>query len=76
MGAEGFVCAGETQNALNAMKDAVSKTLDAIIETIRDPNHPFRKLDHQPQKSRKNRYERRKIKEFMHLQDWQTEEAT
>ena len=65
----GFVCAGETQTAINAM----SKTLDVIIETIRDPRHPFRKLGHQPKKALKNRYERRKIKEFLHLSDWQTE---
>lgn len=54
----------------------MSKTLEVINETIRDPNHPFPKLDHQPKKPRKNRYERRKIKEILHLFDWQTEEAT
>ena len=57
------------------MKNAMSKTLDVIIETIRDPKHPFRKLDHQPKKALKNRYERRKIREFLHLQDWQDEGA-
>lgn len=67
---------GKTQHAKTAMRDAMSKTLDVIIETIRDPKHPFRKLDHQPKKALKNRYERRKIKEFLHLQDWQLEEAT
>ena len=51
----------------------MSNTLDVINETIRDPKHPFRKLEHQPKKARKNRYERRKIKEFLHLQDWQDE---
>lgn len=55
----------------------MSKTLDVITETIRDAKHPFRKLEHQPKKALKNRYERRKIKEFLHLQDWtdMTEEA-
>ena len=49
--------------------------MDVIIETIRDPKHPFRKLDHQPKKALKNRYERRKIREFLHLQEWQDEGA-
>jgi hypothetical protein len=62
---------GTTQNALIAM----SKTLDVVNETIRDPKHPFRKTEHQPKKALKNRYERRKIKEFLHLQDWLAEEA-
>ena len=51
------------------------KTLDAITEAIRDPKHPFRKVDHQPKKALKHRYERRKIKAFLHLNDLQTEEA-
>lgn len=53
----------------------MSKTLDVVIETIRDPKHPFRKLEHQPKKALKNRYERRKIREILHLQDWQDEVA-
>ena len=59
------------QNATRAM----TKTLEAISETIRDPKHPFRKTDDQPRKPLKHRYERRKIKEFLHMGDWQTEEA-
>ncbi len=51
----------------------MSKALENINETIRDPKHPFRKLEHQPKKALKNRYERRKIKEFLHLYDWQDE---
>jgi hypothetical protein len=62
---------GQTQTAPNAM----SKTLDVIIEIIRDPRHPFRKLGHQPKKALKNRYERRKVREFLHLSEWRTEEA-
>jgi hypothetical protein len=53
----------------------MSKTLDAIAEAIRNPKHPFRKVDHQPKKALKHRYERRKIKAFLHLSDLQTEEA-
>jgi hypothetical protein len=53
----------------------MSKTLDVIAEAIRNPKHPFRKVDHQPKKALKHRYERRKIKAFLHLNDLQTEEA-
>jgi hypothetical protein len=55
---------------------AMTKTLEAISEAIRDPKHPFRKADNQPRKQLKHRYERRKIREFLHLGDWKTEEAT
>jgi len=54
---------------------AMMKTIEAISEAIRDPKHPFRKAEHQPKKARKNRYERRKIKEYLHLGDWMAEEA-
>jgi hypothetical protein len=53
----------------------MTKTLDVIDETVKDPNHPFRKVDNQPKKALKHRYERRKIKEYLHLADWLTEEA-
>jgi hypothetical protein len=50
------------------------KTLEAIGEAVRNPKHPFRKTEHQPKKALKNRYERRKIKEYLHLGDWLAEE--
>ena len=50
------------------------KTLDVISEAVRNPKHPFRKTEHQPKKALKNRYERRKIKEFLHMRDWLAEE--
>jgi hypothetical protein len=53
---------------------AMMKTLEVIGEAVRDPKHPFRKTEHQPKKARKNRYERRKIKEFLHMADWLAEE--
>ncbi|MCX8155912.1 MAG: hypothetical protein N3J91_05590 [Verrucomicrobiae bacterium] len=49
------------------------KTLDAISDTIRNPKHPFRKTDCRPKKAQKNRYERRKVKEYLHLGDWEEE---
>lgn len=48
----------------------MSKTLDAITEIIRNPKHPFRKADDRPVKAQRNRYERRKIKEYIKLSDW------
>jgi hypothetical protein len=49
------------------------KTLDAISDTIRNPKHPFRRTDCRPKKAQKNRYERRKVKEYLHLGDWEEE---
>jgi hypothetical protein len=54
----------------------MTKSLDVISETIRNPKPPFRKVDNQPKKPLKHRYERRKIKEYLHLGDWVTIEAT
>ena len=53
----------------------MTKTLDVINETVINPKHPFRKTDNQPKKALKHRYERRKIKAYLHLGDWLTEEA-
>ena len=50
------------------------KTLEFMGEAIRNPKHPFRKTEHQPKKARKNRYERRKIKEYLHLTDLLSDE--
>jgi hypothetical protein len=55
---------------------AMTKSLEVLTEAVRDPKHPFRKVDDQPKKPQKHRYERRKIKEFLHLGDWLTVEAT
>ena len=51
------------------------KTMEVISEAVRNPKHPFRKADNQPKKSQKNRYERRKINEYLHLGDWAAEDA-
>jgi hypothetical protein len=55
---------------------AMTKSLEVISEAIRNPKHPFRKVDNQPKKPRKHRYERRKIKEYLHLGELVTSEAT
>ena len=50
------------------------KTLEFMGEAIRNPKHPFRKMENQPKKARKNRHERRKIKEYLHFPDLLSEE--
>ncbi len=51
------------------------KTLAVMAETIRNPKHPFRKTEHHTKKSLKNRHERRKIREYLQLGDWLSEET-
>ena len=51
------------------------KTMEAISDALRNPKHPFRKADFRPKKAQKSRYERRKIKEYLHLSDTLTEET-
>jgi hypothetical protein len=57
-------------------KNAMTKSLEVISEAIRNPKHPFRKVDNQPKKPLKHRYERRKIREYLHLGEWVAGEAT
>jgi hypothetical protein len=54
----------------------MTKTLEVISEVIRNPKHPFRKVDSQPKKPRKHRYERRKIHAYLQLGEWASGEAT
>jgi len=53
----------------------MTKTLDVISDAVRNPKHPFRKADSRPNKAQKSRYERRKIKEYLHLGDWMNEQS-
>ena len=48
----------------------MTKTMDALTEIDRNPKHSFRKADDRPAKAQKHRYERRKIKEYIKLNDW------
>lgn len=52
----------------------MSKLVEPIPEVVCDPKHPFRKIENLPRKAKRHRYERRKIKEYLHLTDWLTEE--
>lgn len=45
----------------------MTKSLEVISEAIRNPKHPFKKVDSQPKKPLKHRYERRKIREYLSL---------
>jgi len=60
----------------NKGNQTMTKSLEVISEAVRNPKHPFRKVDNQPKKPRKHRYERRKIREYLHLTDWVAGEAT
>ncbi len=58
------------QNLNKETKQAMTKSLEVITEAVRNPKHPFRKVDNQPKKPLKHRYERRKIRTYLHLGDW------
>jgi len=51
------------------------KTLETINEAVGNPKHPFRKTDSHPKKAVKHRYERRKIRSYLQLTDWLSEET-
>jgi hypothetical protein len=63
-------------NLNKEIHQAMTKSLEVISEAIRNPKHPFRKVDNQPKKPLKHRYERRKIKEYLHLGEVVAGEAT
>ena len=48
----------------------MTKSIDAIIEIVRNPKPSFRKTADRQAKAQKHRYERRKIKEYIKLSDW------
>jgi hypothetical protein len=51
----------------------MTKTWNLIQDTARNVKHSFRQADSRPAKAKKNRYERRKIREFLRLGDWSAE---
>ncbi len=52
----------------------MTKTLQVITDVVSTPKYPFRKVDNQPKKQLKHRYERRKVKEYLHTSDWASPE--
>gem|GEM_PF-517554 len=53
------------------MNLVMSKSLEIVTEVIRSTKHPFRQVDDRPDKAHKNRYERRKVKEYIKTSDWE-----
>lgn len=51
------------------------KAMDVISDVIRTAKNPFRQLANRPDKPQKHRYERRKVKQYIHVGDWTGEEA-
>ena len=54
----------------------MTKSSAVMSEALRSSKPAFRKPDNLPKKAQKHRYERRKIREFLHLTDWVAEPAT
>jgi hypothetical protein len=54
-------------------KRCMTKTLNLIHEAIRNTKHAFRQSQQRPAKAQKHRYERRKVKEIIRLNDWTAE---
>jgi hypothetical protein len=48
----------------------MAKSVDSMFEMIRSSKHPFRQVADRPDKPQKSRYERRKVKQFLHMGDW------
>jgi hypothetical protein len=48
----------------------MTKTWHLIQETLHNAKHPFRQAENRAAKSKKNRYERRKIRALLRLGDW------
>jgi len=46
------------------------KSLNRPREIVRNTKNPFRQTDSRMDKSQKNRYDRRKSREVLHLADW------
>jgi hypothetical protein len=63
-------------NVNKVIHQAMTKSFEVISEAIRNPKHPFRKVDNQPKKTLKHRYERRKIREYLNLGEGMIGEAT
>lgn len=54
----------------NRKNKLMTKSLELITEAVRNSKLAFRKTENQPKKPLKHRYERRKIREYLHLGDW------
>lgn len=48
----------------------MAKTIEQIADTITNQKGHFPHTDSRPQKAQKHRYERRKVREFIKLGEW------
>jgi hypothetical protein len=51
----------------------MTKTLNLIHEAVRNTKHAFRQIEQRPAKAQKHRYERRKVREIIRINDWSAE---
>lgn len=51
------------------------KTLDLITEVVSNPKKALRKVADASKKAEKHRYERRKVREYLKLGDWEEQGA-
>jgi len=69
-------CRSPLVRVQSSISHCMTKTLDMIAEVIRNRKHPFPQVADRPDKPHKNRYERRKIKQYIHLGNWAEEAKT
>jgi len=48
----------------------MTKTFEVISEAVRNTKHVFTKTENHTKKSLRNRYERRKVREYLTFTDW------
>ena len=48
----------------------MTKLFEVISTTLENAKHPFRQVDARPDKPRKHRYERRKVRECLRNGEW------
>jgi hypothetical protein len=51
-------------------ESTMMKSMDVISDLIRTSKNPFRQIADRPYKPQKHRYERRKVKQYIHSGDW------
>lgn len=56
-----------SQLGKESTETTMTKSIDILSDAIRNQKHPFRQVDDRPDKQRKHRYERRKVKEYIKL---------
>ena len=52
----------------------MSKTPQVLAELVRNPKHQTRDIESRPHKSYQNRYERRKVREYLKIGHWIVED--